>query len=256
MMPEPILPSFGHYHSEKTAAGRLWELPQHDGPSEEWTGEEDLLRLVNSRILRKGTAPLPPKILGSRVNSDHGRAVAIAYEVQAPSQDELTLQAYDALCRETRLQFEHLLAEGYSFTPYLGSGQPYLNSRQMRERFFAERRLEFFLGGDLPQGYLLAERSGLMIGDREATCNDLFRCVHDVIGHALYGNGFGLKGELTAGRVHAATYSPLAQAALFTETVGQTLWFHFGPYAALPIAERPFAIQKGILLPEHLRRFD
>jgi len=72
---------------------------------------------------------------------------------------------------------------------------------------------------------------------------------------AAYETAAAPPGELTAGRVHTATFSPLARAALFTETVGQTLWFHFGPHAHLDVAQRPYAVQKGVVLPEPLRRF-
>jgi hypothetical protein len=48
---------------------------------------------------------------------------------------------------------------------------------------------------------------------------------------------------------HSQMFSPLAQLALTTETRGQNSWFNFGPHAALPIIERPFAEQKATLLP-------
>ena len=84
------------------------------------------------------------------------------------------------------------------------------------------------------------------------TVNDAFRAVHDWYGHYVMRAGFGWRGELRAWWNHSRMYSPLAQRALFTETVGQLAWFYFGPHADKPRNERPFAEQKACVMPIQL----
>jgi GNAT superfamily N-acetyltransferase len=49
-----------------------------------------------------------------------------------------------------------------------------------------------------------------------------FRLVHNVIGHCAGGGGWGWKGENLATAAHMAVLDPVAQKALFTETIGQS----------------------------------
>ena len=46
---------------------------------------------------------------------------------------------------------------------------------------------------------------------------DRFRAVHDLVGHAMTGFGFGLTDEIGAWRVQDAFHGPLARSALATE---------------------------------------
>jgi hypothetical protein len=229
----------------------------HNHASKLMAADPELLGVVNLYQALAGFRNLSSFIRTQPLSTDFGLAIVGAYE-SAPNvvDSDSPCPHYEAFKTEIVQQFQHLLASGFCFFPHLTSGQPYTDSAQMRQRVLAERRLSFFLGGSFPEHYPLAQLSGQFVAGREATFNDLFRCVHDIVGHVLYGNGFGLIGEMTAARVHAQTFSESAQAALFTETVGQTLWFHFGPHAELPIAKRPYAIQKGVILPVHLRRFE
>jgi hypothetical protein len=49
-----------------------------------------------------------------------------------------------------------------------------------------------------------------------------FRLVHNVIGHCAGGGDWGWKGENLATAAHMAVLDPIAQKALFTETIGQS----------------------------------
>jgi hypothetical protein len=77
-----------------------------------------------------------------------------------------------------------------------------------------------------------------------------FRAIHDVFGHAMNYYQFGPNGEERAWNCHKRMFTPTARQALTTETRGQNSWVNFGPYSYLPVKDRPFAKQKGILLPE------
>lgn len=60
-----------------------------------------------------------------------------------------------------------------------------------------------------------------------------YRLVHDVLGHAQVGGDWGWHGENGATAAHMPLLSPQAQAALFTEAIGQTahnhVYRHLGP---------------------------
>ena len=86
--------------------------------------------------------------------------------------------------------------------------------------------------------------------------NDLFRIVHDYRGHYLGGKStFGPKGEHQAYLTHKKDFSPLAQKALATETMGQNSWVNFGPYGEKN-KKNPqnttYAEQKAGLLPDEI----
>ena len=83
-----------------------------------------------------------------------------------------------------------------------------------------------------------------------ADVNLKFRAIHDYFGHYVGRNNFSYKGETEAYKTHSAMFSPLANKALFTETIGQNSWFNFSPNNIdKPNALRKFAEQKaGILI--------
>ena len=62
--------------------------------------------------------------------------------------------------------------------------------------------------------------------------NEKFRAVHDLLGHAIYGNQFGPKGEEMAWAVHSQMYSPLARLAMTAETRGQNSMVNYSPLNA------------------------
>lgn len=76
--------------------------------------------------------------------------------------------------------------------------------------------------------------------------NDLFRAVHDILGHSATGRGFDRHGEEAAYLAHARIYSPLARMALATETRGQN---------ARLICTGEFDVQKVAILPEWARSY-
>lgn len=73
--------------------------------------------------------------------------------------------------------------------------------------------------------------------------NNVFRAVHDVMGHAATGRGFDRHGEATAYAHHRRLYSPTARLALATELRGQ---------AATLAVTGVFPEQRIGILPMHL----
>ena len=70
--------------------------------------------------------------------------------------------------------------------------------------------------------------------------NDLFRAVHDYLGHLASGGSFGERGEKLAYLSHYKLFGPLARRALFTETVAQNAVYN---------VTGAFAPQKVMLFP-------
>lgn len=146
--------------------------------------------------------------------------------------------AYLALAHEIDAQFsvaqEEISIEAYGDEDPL----PYADSAQMMEDVRKNNHLWVYSGGE-DHAYLSREE------------NWKFRAVHDLFGHAAGGFAFGPKGEENAWIEHSKTVTPLARAALTTETRGQNSWVNCGPHSDLPPKERPYADQKGALLPEN-----
>ncbi len=194
---------------------------------------------------------------------DEARAKRIADafdEMQHNPNDPRVKASYDAMIRDVEQQWQFLKKEGYKLEPWKGEGQPYANSKEMREDVVRNKHLFFFQGGDMPADHPLAKMSG----EAGLTFNDKFRAVHDVFAHAKEGFEFGPKGEDNAWREHWAMFDPLARPAMTTETRGQNSWVNFGKHLRTPWGEvpkkgeegyvapvdRPYAEQKAGLLPE------
>ncbi|EWM64815.1 LOW QUALITY PROTEIN: hypothetical protein MCBG_01948, partial [Micromonospora sp. M42] len=94
---------------------------------------------------------------------------------------------------------------GIRVLPWTGPGQPYRDSRDLIARVRATGLLHVFLTrhGHGPAGadgdHPLRAPAGVRAGGEELLHNDIFRAVHDVFGHVLFGNTFGPRGYF---RVH------------------------------------------------------
>ncbi|MGH6628298.1 MAG: hypothetical protein ACREB3_01040 [Burkholderiales bacterium] len=197
----------------------------------------ELQRLLRVYVQEAG---LPPVEKTPEVDWDKSRCRAIAEEFEdLPFADaeDLVEQAYGALALEVRAQFD-LLSRHYEFEAY-GDGDPvpYAGSGDMMDDVRENKHLFVYSGGD-----------DHAILSREE--NFMFRAVHDLFGHAANAWSFSPSGEENAWVEHSKAFTPLARAALTTETRGQNSWVNCGPHGALPPAERPYAEQKGALLPE------
>lgn len=179
-----------------------------------------------------------------KVNEDRAKLISQAYDALAEqSADRNVAWAYEQLVMELTDQWRWITDDGYVLEPWTQDGQPYANSKEMHADVRDNKHLFYFTGGE-PHPFLdsVIESTGV-IG------NEMLRAVHDIFGHATEGFGFGARGEENAWIHHSMMFSPLAQAALTTETRGQNSWVNFGPNSHLPVVDRPYADQKVDLLP-------
>jgi len=142
-------------------------------------------------------------------------------QVGAKNYDDLMEKAYRQLAKETDEQFKQL---PYNFSYHrAGEGEYLGGSKEMMADVHGNKHLYVFQGGD-PHDFLnrLDKASGL-------NENEKFRAVHDLLGHAIYGNQFGPKGEEIAYAVHGQMYSPLARLAMASETRGQNSLVNYSP---------------------------
>lgn len=175
-------------------------------------------------------------LVGAVDHLDALRAVVVSPSAHAelagayaalPAWDDAAVPAYAAFVHELRHQADILRAHGLRFI--VQDTDPYASPADMI--------------ADVARGtirVLATETTGAHPYLTDAD-NDLFRAVHDVLGHAATGRGFDRHGEEAAYRAHAAVFSPLARGALATETRGQN--------AAL-IATGAFQDQKVAVLPQ------
>lgn len=193
------------------------------------------------------------------------------HEPEAP----VVKESYDALAKETKAQYDAIVAAGYKIEPFTGKGEPYSSSADMVADVRDNKHLYFLptdrstfgsSGADSTGNPLLRESGVRGVNDRPLLYNDLFRAVHDFFGHAKQGYEFGPRGEFNAFRAHASMFTPDAVPALAAETLAQNAWVNFGKHLRredgsipargdkdfVPLQERPFADQKNTVVPGDL----
>lgn len=236
-------------------------------PSESQTKYAQALHAQPNRPFGKSelnkVLPTAPKV---NLNPEHGKIIANAYEnMKHEPNNPHVKAAYNALAHETGKQYQNLLNQGYKFSPMKpGMENPYKTSKDMHADIANNKHLWYFpteqgygSEGDAPSDHpLLAPSKFKDKNGKVMPHNDVFRAVHDIMGHHLGGqSGFGPKGEHQAYLTHKKTYSPLAQKALASETLMQNSWVNFGPHAAHNRANPQntiFADQKAGLPPDNI----
>jgi hypothetical protein len=138
--------------------------------------------------------------------------------------------AWRAFENETLAQWAVLESLGFSMR--VVDSNPYENAAELFEDV-ARKHIDVLSTAETGGHPLLSNYS-----------NDVFRAVHDILGHSATGRGFDRHGEEAAYLAHSAIYSPMARMALATETRGQN--------AAL-ISTGEFQVQKVAILPEWMR---
>jgi hypothetical protein len=212
-----------------------------------------------------------------RLDEQFCRQVADHFVAQPAFQlDDALRRSYERLKTESLRQFEAILDAGIRVEPWLAPGQPYAGSGELCERVRATGTLYVFLTrnghGPRPDAgpHPLRGLSGVRLGGVELAHNDVFRAVHDVFGHVMFGNSMGPAGEFRATFCHLAMYSDDVHPVLFAEQISQICWFFFGPHLRtadgrlpvrgepgwIPLAQRPYAEQKVFACPpEFVERF-
>lgn len=201
---------------------------------------------IAAAYCRDNLMPPPKEGHYVRVNPERATIIASFYDVLEVdrSYDPVVRGAYKELELELFHQWYAITDRGYVLEAWTHDGQPYANSREMRDDVRENKHLYFFTGGE--EHPLLNCRWS----STGFTSNEMLRAVHDIFGHATEGYGFGARGEENAWIHHSMMFTKEAQRALTTETRGQNSWVNFGPYSHLPVTERPYADQKVALLPD------
>lgn len=192
------------------------------------------------------------------VRDDIAAADAYVAGVHDPTSPKVSA-SYARLTSALDAQLDALFAAGFSAEPWTGEGQPYATSAAMLadastgRLFFYLTEADSQMPGDHPM-LQPSKHSGLI-------ANDVFRIVHDLLGHAAGGHGFGPEGECRAWAGHRATLPRQAHPALWAETRGQNCWTNAGAHMRsgcgtrlltqtdpgwIPLRDRPFPVQKAL----------
>lgn len=261
-------PEAAKAQAEKVAAGYkpLEGLPQK--PIElagQWyvPGPIGRLKDMAAEYMRDAGLPYDPPTTYAKIDKGRAKEIADAFDAEKHTPDDPHVKAaYGAMIKETLAQWEALKKTGlkvewvkpgmkdpYALSPRLAALDVSMNNHW----WGFPTDLGFGSGPEL-HGNPLLEKTGEVIDGREVVANDVFRIVHDMMGHFKEGNGFRAEGEENAWRSHSAMYSPLAREAMTNETRGQNSWVNFGPHGetnrTADSEHTVFAPQKIGLLPE------
>lgn len=231
------------------------------------------LTKLSSNYKKKFGIEFYPFAYSGNISKEEGMKIADIYEtLEHLPNNRIVRYAYHQLALEVRNQFEFIIEnEKIEFEPYHGLGEPYSDSYDMltdihNHHLYFFKTESGFGEGLYTESNIMLNKTGIQIGDYELLINDVFRIVHDIFGHAMNGYGFGPIGEDKAWYTHLKMFSPMAAAALTTETRGQNCWVNFGAHLRdknnqlytkesphyLSPSERPFASQKMNLLPSNI----
>jgi hypothetical protein len=203
-----------------------------------------------------------------KVDKDRAARIAAEYDKMANAPDDPKVKAsYAAMIKETLAQWDAIKQTGLK-VEWVKPGQkdPYAESPRLAAMDVSMNNHWWGFPTDLGYGSEpgksntnaaenpLLRPTGEIIDGRPVVANDVFRIVHDMMGHLKEGNGFRADGEENAWRSHASMYSPEALPAMTAETRGQNSWVNFGPHGATnrtADAEHTiFAPQKIGLMPD------
>jgi hypothetical protein len=198
------------------------------------------------------------------LNPQHGKQIASAYENMKhdPHHPEVKA-AYHALIQETSKQYQDLVSSGVKISKIKpGQANPYKSSKDLHHDLEHNKHIWFFPtdqgfgSGTTASDHPMLQPTAHKHEGQPLLANDLFRIVHDINGHHAGGKtGFGPKGEHQAYLTHRQMYSPSAQKALASETLGQNSWVNFGPHGEnnrKNPEKTVYAEQKAGLLPDHI----
>lgn len=204
-----------------------------------------------------------PKV---KINPEHGKIIADAYHNMKhdPGHPEVKA-AYGALIDETKKQYKDLLDKGFKVSkmkkdqenPYKTSKDLHADIEHKRHMWYYPTEHGFGTKDEAPKDHPMLQPTEFKDSEgKPMLANDVFRVVHDFGGHFLGGkSGFGPAGEHKAFLTHKKAYSPLAQKALASETMGQNSWVTAGPHAEhnkKNPSQTIYAPQKAGLMPEHI----
>jgi hypothetical protein len=161
--------------------------------------------------------------------------------------------SYSSLIQALIQQWHALEHIGYSFSM---GGDAYVSSLDMFNHVKSEHRLIILdtrrTSDNMPDDHPMLTPVPVTAQDVDThsecslTANDVFRGVHDLLGHYLPRNQFGPTGEYNAWLSHMASLPEDSWPALFCETRGQNAWTNYADdHQNMPARDRPFPEQKA-----------
>lgn len=225
------------------------------------------LRDAADSYMKSAGLPYSPPTDYAKLDKDRAAKIADEYDKMKDDPAGPAVKAsYDALVKETLAQWETIKQTGLQ-VEWVKPGQkdPYALSPRLAAMDVSENNHWWGFPTDLGYGSgvgksntgetnPMLKATGEVIDGRKVVANDVFRIVHDMMGHLKEGNGFRGEGEENAWRSHASMYSDLARPAMTSETRGQNSWVNYGPHGTTnrtADAEHTiFAPQKIGLMPE------
>lgn len=210
--------------------------------------------------MRDAGIPYDPPTAYVKVDKERAARIAEAYDHEKNDPTDPHVKAsYEALAKEVLGQWEAVKKTGLK-VDWVQPGQkdPYALSPRLAAMDVSENNHWWGFPTDLGYGAAGAKadannpmlrETGEIIGGRKVVVNDVFRIVHDMMGHFKEGNGFRADGEENAWRVHASMFSDLARGAMTNETRGQNSWVNFGPHGE---ANRKADAEHTVFAPQKL----
>jgi GNAT superfamily N-acetyltransferase len=247
---------------KKTIKAYVHKSPVNLGKSEELTKNDSHIKNIANHYAKLNGIKLSHNY-NVNLNPEHGKTIASAYEAMphTPEHPE-TQAAYNALIDETGKQFKHLINSGLKISRMEPDQEnPYKTSKDMLHDLHVNNHLWYypteqgFGAGEQSKNHPMLKETGFKHNGVPLLANDIFRISHDAFGHGLTNSAFGPKGEHASYLAHKEMFSPLAQKALATETMGQNSTVNFGKNAAHNKANPKntiYAEQKAGLLPEYI----
>jgi hypothetical protein len=233
-------------------------------------GPSPTARTAAYKYMQTTGRPYDPPATFEPIVPSRGKMIANAYDqMQHTPDDPETAASYKAMIKENNAMWKGIEKTGLKVEfmkqgqpdPY--NGNPRLATLDVRNNnhlwvYPTEGTGTQSEGGaqDMAASHPLNQPTNITVDGRKLVANDVFRIVHDYYGHVKEGNGFRANGEFNAYRIHKAMYSPLAQKAVASETLGQNAWVNFGPHGEAnknaTAAKTVYAEQKAGLLPDHI----
>lgn len=197
--------------------------------------------LVDGAIYRMGS--YRHRLNETLTDADH----ADLYErlLHAPHSAAVEI-AYTHFKHETIAQYRDLLDTGLTVVFHYGDNEYPCSTDMLNDLRNGHLFTRLSEGDDLPGDHPMSYPLGKGFGNGALMLNDIFRAVHDALGHGGSLGSFGVNGEKKAWIAHRTHYSSEALPALWCETRGQSAWTNaYGDHASLPLKDRPFAQQKA-----------
>lgn len=149
-------------------------------------------------------------------------------------EDPATKKAYNTFFKETNDQYDYISKSGIKVESWDKEGEPYKNSKEMMNdvesghfyylptnKAFGDKLLESEIAPNKETHLTLKDSGKKDSNGKEMPYNDVFRVVHDLMGHSGNKWQFGVRGEWNAFASHAELYSPEAFPALAAESFTQ-----------------------------------